>query len=367
MTTLLMLNVPPPYGGGELRGAEMANYFIDKEDCVVYSFNRVKASKNSQGRFTMRNIVDGFRWLIQGIRLIQKNQPSRLFLSIPKNTSAFLRLIPLLHYANWRGIRIYGELAGARFQFLEKSGITCSIGLRYLRMFHSIRFLGLSILNHHSEYGISNPVAFDNGISAPAPVGNEFVRAKSRPLKLLYVGVLNRTKGISELIEAVELLLESGVNVQCTLVGEWGDFSLQQEISLKLKSNPVLSSRLEFTGRLNADAKWKKYYEAALLVHPTRWDGQPLTILEALAMGLGIVSTKIGAIPDTISDLENGRVLPNNSPSAIADAISQYYQNPQELAIIMQRNRMLYEERFTMSCYLSNVDKWLNGSVSEGE
>ena len=361
---LLVLNVPPPYGGGELLGAQIARYFTDSDEHVCYCYSRSKASKKSQGRVTFRNISEGLVWIRKVLRLIRFHNPSKMYLSIPKNTSAFLRLIPVLEYANRKGVKVYGELAGARFLFLDRPGIFRSIGLRYLHMFHSIRFLGMHIQDYHTQYGFSNTVAFDNGIDAPDFKDSDYLaRASSRPLRLLYVGVLNRTKGIPKLIEALQIILKTGVDFTCTLIGEWGDSSLQNEIEQLLAANPTLDEKITFTGRLDSDAIWEEYKKAAILVHPTEWDGQPLTILEAYAMGLCVITTKVGAIPDTVVDIENGRLLDDNEPSGIAEAITWYARNPESLAEVMGRNRELFEKRFTLERYLSNVEMWLSAET----
>lgn len=358
----MMLNVPPPYGGGELLGEAMANFFKDKSGYEVYTFNRGKATKKTQGRVNLKNILDGMRWVFSGIDLMVEHQPKRLFLSIPKNTAAFLRSLPLIEYASQTGIRIYGELPGARFQFLDSPGLVSRIGLHYLRKFHSIRFLGESIQEYYKSTGIKNPVVIDNGILAPSLPQEKTNLAAARPLQLLYVGALNRSKGVAELVQAVSILIESGHDVACTLVGEWSDQHLKDEIERKCTMNPELKNRLRFTGLVTGDDKWKEYSGASILVHPTTWDGQPLTILEAMAMGLCIVSTNVGAIPDTVEDGYNGRVLETNDPNAVAEAVAWYYNNPAELATVMLRNRRTYEERFTQNKYLTNIQRWLENS-----
>lgn len=366
MQILIIVNAPPPYGGGEIRGTHIARYLSEIEGYVCYCYSRSKASKKSQGRVTFRNISEGLGWIRQVLRLIRIHDPSKLYLSIPKNTSAFLRLFPVLEYANRKGVKVYGELAGARFLFLDRPGVFRSIALRYLHMFHSIRFLGKHIQDYHKKYGFSNTVAFDNGIDeSDLKDGDYLTRASSRPLRLLYVGVLNRTKGIPKLIDALLITLKAGVSFTCTFVGEWGDSSLQNEIEQLLAANPSLEQKITFTGRLDSDAIWEEYKKAAILVHPTEWDGQPLTILEAYAMGLCVITTKVGAIPDTVADIENGRLMDDNEPSGIAEAITWYARNPESLAEVMGRNRELFEKRFTLERYLSNVEKWLSAETPQ--
>ena len=362
MNILLILNKPPPYGGGEILGAMMAEYFSSIPGYTVITHKRKNASKKTQGRITLANIIDGISWITSGIKHIQEYKCDQVYLSIPKTFLPFVRIIPLIEFAHRNNVRLLGELAGANFSFLSKSRLLSRIGYHYLSKFHSIRYLGQSIKKNYDSIGLSNSVVIDNGIMAPSLLEGKGLLAHSRPLRLLYVGALNRSKGIDKLVSAVDILIHSGHDVCCTFIGEWNDNTLKKEIQNHCESNPELKERLMFKGLILGNDKWDEYRSSSLLVHPTTWDGQPLTILEAMAMGLGIISTGVGAIPDTIEDTKNGKILKSNEPKEIAEAVSGYYNNPEELLKVIRNNREKYENRFTETTYLENMRKWFEGT-----
>ena len=58
------------------------------------------------------------------------------------------------------------------------------------------------------------------------------------------------------------------------------------------------------------------------MVLPSHWEGQPIAILEAMASGLPIVVTAVGANSDVVRDGVDGRVVPGRDPEALAAALS---------------------------------------------
>lgn len=354
-----MLGVPPPFGGGEIRAAALADYFRNNDGFRICAYSRVRGSKRTQGRFTAGNLGFGARYIVTGLWGMIRDRPSVIYLALPKNLGAFLRAIPLIWLGWVMGIRTCGELAGARFLFLDRPGMGRRLGLSALRRLSSIRFLGQSIARAHEAYGLSNPVVFSNGIACPNTPGAVDARAHSRPLQLLYVGALARSKGVEALVRAVAICRTSGCPVQLTLVGEWGEHDVRYKI-LDYVEQESLHTHIRFTGRVTGDRKWDYYRQSAVLVHPTAWDGQPLTILEAMAMGLGIIATGVGAIPDTMRDGENGILLSDAEPATIAGAIQALAQDPERLEAVMRRNRARYEAEYTQEAYLHRVEEWLN-------
>ena len=63
-----------------------------------------------------------------------------------------------------------------------------------------------------------------------------------------------------------------------------------------------LKKLFTFHGIKTGQDKWDILSKCAILVHPTYWDGVPLTILEALGIGMPVISTSVGGIPDTITN-----------------------------------------------------------------
>ena len=351
---LLILGVPPPWGGGEICAQIMQSHFCELPGCRIFSYARKRGNKSTQGRFNLSNLGFGIFYIIKCIWLILRYRPRRMFISIPKNFGAFLRMIPVILFASAMRVNVFGELAGARFLFLDKAWQR-SIGLFVLRRLHSIHFLGDRIRSAHDQYGFKNPSVFSNGVRIP---DDRSSKATERPLTLLYVGALNRSKGVVRVIEALRLCRQAGMEVTCVLMGEWGDPALKPEMEAYIKQHQ-LQEFILFTGLVSGEAKWDYFRKASILVHPTEWDGQPLTILEAIGMGLAVISTHVGSIPDTVVHGKNGFLLDKNSSEDLCETIHRLYEDRSELKQIMEYNGRDFDVRFSVTTYLKNIQRWL--------
>lgn len=361
---LLVLNVPPPYGGGEILASILADKLSEDEQFLIYAYSRAKSSKASQGKISLGNICFGLK-LIRAVReIIRKDQPHKIYMSLPKSFTAFIRMAPIISYAVKRGVKVYGELAGARFSFVEDGGWKKEVGLHFLRRVYSFHFLGKHIADHYQEYGFTNCSNFPNGVELPAQgIPRNFTSLQGAMLNLLYVGALNESKGVGRIIEAVALCLEKGINVRCTLIGEWSDTRYGEIINNRISELRIADS-LHFTGLLKGEEKWQFYQEAEILVHPTSWDGQPLTILEAMGMGCAVISTQVGAIPDTVCDGRNGLLMERISAEDLYRCIARLASDRELLCRMSEWNVQDFSDSFTTHRYTEHFTRWITNETT---
>ena len=79
-------------------------------------------------------------------------------------------------------------------------------------------------------------------------------------------------------------------------------------------------------GRVPDVAAWLR--RADLLVHPVRWEGFGLALLEAMLASLPVVATKVSSIPEIVVDGETGLLVPPDNPEALAAAINEVLADP---------------------------------------
>ena len=85
-------------------------------------------------------------------------------------------------------------------------------------------------------------------------------------------------------------------------------------------------------------------------------ENQPFAILEAFALGVPVIGTAIGGIPELVSDGETGRLVPPNDARALARAIQTVHSDP-DLAFAMGRNaRALIERRFAAAPAIERME-----------
>jgi glycosyltransferase involved in cell wall biosynthesis len=135
--------------------------------------------------------------------------------------------------------------------------------------------------------------------------------------RLLYVGRLEERKGTPELLDAMILLQQRGVDFRLDLVGQ----SYLDRVPEQLA---ILGDRVNAVGIVTDDDVLERFYgEADLFCFPSRDEGFPRVLYEAMAHGVPIVTTFVGSIASVMEDEVNCLRVPTRSPVALADAIER--------------------------------------------
>lgn len=142
---------------------------------------------------------------------------------------------------------------------------------------------------------------YEAAISAPKRI-NENIKTA------LYVGHILATKGCDIIIEAAKQYPQ----IQFRLVGH---------VSQKF-SEIILPENVLLLGEKDRTQVNEEYKNADVLLFPTHTEGFPLTVIEAMAYGLPIITTRVGAIPDILED-EGALYIPVNSEQALVEAIDK--------------------------------------------
>lgn len=147
---------------------------------------------------------------------------------------------------------------------------------------------------------------------------------------ILSVGRLVEKKGLDTLIEACRLLRGRGVPFRCEIVG----YGAERERLAALIERHGLADQVQLAGKLTREQVIDRYARAAVYVQPSRVaadgdrDGIPNVLLEAMAMGLPVVATRISGIPEVVKHRNNGLLVGAEDPSALADAVQQLVETP---------------------------------------
>lgn len=164
---------------------------------------------------------------------------------------------------------------------------------------------------------ISNGVDLSRFYPAPNKV-------PSGEFKLLTVGRLSATKRIDMLIEAVEILNKQGRPVRLTIAGGG---KLQSELE-GLIEQKGLGNIVHLTGRIDPLQMPEVYREHDMFVSASYQEGMSNAMVESIASGLPIITTRCEGVEELISD--NGIVVGTDSAETLARAIGTLADNQQQ-------------------------------------
>lgn len=168
-------------------------------------------------------------------------------------------------------------------------------------------------------------------------------------LKILFVGRLSPEKGCSILVEAIKKLEKE--KIVLTILGDGIE---RENLEIKVKELN-LDQIIHFAGFKQNVNEYMASSDA--IVMPSYREGQPLTLIEACCMGLPVVASNVGGIPDLIIENENGYLFAAGDPFQLAQTLKKLLANIGTLKSKAEKLAPVYEERFSRRNWAENTAK----------
>ena len=164
---------------------------------------------------------------------------------------------------------------------------------------------------------------------------------RSGPLTLGVVGRMSPEKGQDLMLDAFATVQARHPGTRLRLIGDG-----QERERLHARAEQLgLLEHVTFTGWVSDMAA--QYAALDLLVIPSRSEGLPFALLEAMSRALPVVATDVGAVRDVLQSGDTGWVVPPGAPAALADAVNAALTDPGALAGIGARARASLHPRFS--------------------
>ena len=132
-------------------------------------------------------------------------------------------------------------------------------------------------------------------------------------------------------------------HTRASLVMAGGDKGLASEVK-KFAEERGLNSAIRFPGFLDQKAKVEEFSKADIYLNTNHIDNMPVSLIEACAMGLPVVATSVGGIPDMITDGRNGLLVRDGDIKGMADALVSLLENAELAERLSINGRKLAEQ-----------------------
>lgn len=190
----------------------------------------------------------------------------------------------------------------------------------------------LYLKNAFENYGYTNVVHIPNSVEI-----NNYpfeIRAYETP-KLLWVRSFSKIYNPKLAISVFKLLKDTYPNAQLCMVGPDSDGTLGEVKQLVQD----LDLEVKFTGKLTKDDWINLSKNYNIFINTTNFDNMPVSLIEAMALGLPIVSTNVGGIPFLITNEENGILVAPEDSNEMVNAIKLILSNDQKRELIIKNAR----------------------------
>ncbi len=191
-------------------------------------------------------------------------------------------------------------------------------------------------------YGVFRRAGFNNVKIIPNSVEIENYpfkkREEFRP-RLLWVRRFQKRYNPMLALKVLLLLKEKFPQASLCMVGPDKDGSLKACKNLVKKHN----LDVRFTGKLKKKEWAELSTDYDFFINTTTIDNTPISVIEAMSLGLAVVSTNVGGMPMLIEDGKDGVLVPENNAEAMANAIIELIENPEKTAAICSEARQKVE------------------------
>lgn len=184
-----------------------------------------------------------------------------------------------------------------------------------------------------------------NAVCIPAENQTDYARNQ-----VLFLGRLGERKSPDTLLLAAPVVLQRFPQARFVFGGD-GDISKYEAIADMLGVLPSC----RFVGWVTGDEKRKLFDESDIYCLPSKNEGMPMSVLEAMAHGLAAIATPVGGVPQVIDDGVNGLLVSVGDAGQLAETLSFLMGNPDEKKRIGQEGRSRIEERFGMDSYIRRM------------
>jgi glycosyltransferase involved in cell wall biosynthesis len=316
----LVAPLPPQVGGV----ASFAEWLLEHQDTIGVRFEAFDLWKRPDdevgGRLTPRAMVRQARLLGRFARW-SLTAPPVIHYCLSYTPTGLTRDLAFLSVLRLAGRKTIGHVHG----FAVDVSRVRSLGLNQLRRLTRERVVAtprggevLARLGIGSRC-IPNPLRFEPRNSGRATAGDGF--------RLLLVGTTGKSKGGPDLVEALARLRATGLDATLRVVGR--EERRGDAASLRaLAQFRGVSSALDLAGLVDRERMPDEYERADVVVLPSRREGLPMALLEAMAFGRAVVATRVGGVPDLVEDGVTGVLVAPGDVDGLTAALQELAADP---------------------------------------
>jgi len=218
---------------------------------------------------------------------------------------------------------------------------------RKIEMIHNGVEIASGAARPRNDMATALPRNDEEGMSLRAKRSNP----NNGKFKIGVIGRLEPQKGHKYFLEAVQMLGDKGKNASYVIAG---DGALRNELET-LSNDLSINDRVQFLG-YRKDIK-DIMAELDLIVLPSLYEGLPLVILEAGALGKPVIATNVDGSSEAIIDGDTGILVPSENSGALRDAIALLLSNKDECVRCGANARKHIETNFSLDKQVKNTEE----------
>jgi len=351
---LFIMHLPPPVHGATMMCEAIKNSsrVTNAFDCCFVNCSGSKSMKDVN-RTSFRKTLRLVAVFLQTARHLFFERFDLVYLTIAPCGPAFFKDSILILMAKIARKNVVIHMHGRGIKEACKKN-------RFLAWYYQKVFAGVNVI--HLSGSLMPDIAdfvhpkrrfvVGNGANVKSGVITRRVKEVKVP-RILYLSNLIKSKGYLDLLTAADLLQGRGCDFSIDFVGARDRSAGEEEGDLRFVHKHGLVGKIHFLGGKYGSEKDALLRSADIFVLPTYYEREcfPLCILEAMAYGIPVISTDVGAIAEIVEDGVTGCIVPVKNPEALADAIEGLLQDPELRNRLGQAGLKKYAKEYTLEAF----------------
>ena len=342
---------PDPISGVSIANKVVKELLSADSDFLVETINTSYPSFDEQiGKFSIKKFLFYLSLNLSFFKIFKNNivyiTPGQTFFGVLKY-SLFISITSLLKKELI--IHVHGNYLGKEYQSLK--GFK-----RVLFYFLVSRFTKGIVLSNSLKHNLT-PFLEDKNIFSLPNFAQDYLYKEDKEfvkdeLRIFYLSNLMKEKGIFCLLNALKNLEKNNIIYKAKIAG-----NIDQKYSKEILNLFTELKNTEYIGIVNGDDKKNLLEWGNVFVLPTfyKMEGQPISILEAMATTNLVVTTNHAGISDVFQDKINGYFVEKNNENSIQKILSYLAANKSELKKIAEYNKTFFLNNFTVDIFKKNL------------
>lgn len=252
---------------------------------------------------------------------------------------------------------IHGNFLGKQYYML--TGLKRSIFKYIMKKTHKGIVLSDSLKHNFTPFIPDKDIyVLKNFVIDELFLSDQTLESKNfKELRIVYLSNLMIEKGIFDLLESLKTLEKKNIAYCAKIAG-----NIAPENQERAQKYFDILKFTEYVGVVNISQKLELFTWSNTFVLPTYYtmEGQPISILEAMATGNTILTTPHAGIPDIFEDRVNGYYIGSQQPLTIVEQIEYLANHKEELKTIAIHNVVHARSEYRVSKFISNLLKIMN-------
>ena len=310
----------------------------------------------------VRMVLKAFKAYVRFFFLIRSFKPQLIHMHTSFGGS-FYRMQPFLYMAKKRGIPVVDHLHGADFESFyvnasdkKKAKIRKVYGLCSKMIVLSDEWKANMLQVYDSDR-----IEVVENYCKPQDEGKieALMEKRFAGKQVLFLGELGKRKGGYDFAKIAEGVLGKDKDVRFVFCGsgsEADEKAIKDSVALAAKDRAV------FPGWVRGKDKEKLLEESAVFLLPSYNEGLPMSVLDAMAYGLPVVSTTVGGIPQIVRNGENGYVNKPGDCAAMADSINRILAERAGYIDMSKKSLAIAKGSYSFDVHVKKIEE-IYGSV----